>query len=173
MTPQTQDEHVMQLELSRDEFLNAVQGVSESDAKIPPPSGGWSVLDCVEHVIVAEGRFLGWLETAAAEGAPPRNEGKEAQLVARMGNREGKRPAPDAVLPTGRFASLAEAVDQFRATRRRSIEFAGARGPGLYSLVVQHHFFGTLNGGEVAVLIANHGRRHAEQIKEVRAAIRA
>ena len=173
MTPQTQNEHVVQLELSLDEFLGVVKGVSESDAKTSPPSGGWSVLECVEHVVVVEGRFLGWLETAANEGAPPRNEGKEAQIVARMTNRESKRPAPDAALPTGRFASLAEAIDQFQKTRNRSIEFAATRGPELYSLVVQHHFFGALNGGEVAVLMANHGRRHTEQIKELKAAIRS
>ena len=48
------DELVRRLEKGRDNFLGTLQGISEEQAQAKPPGGGWSILECVEHVTLAE-----------------------------------------------------------------------------------------------------------------------
>ena len=171
MVPQPQMEHVKNLEASRDEFIAAASGLTEAQVKRQPEPGRWSVLECAEHIVITEGRFLSWLETASTEGAPARDLDKEAQLAARVSSRTSKAQAPDPAKPVGRFAALSDALAEFQAVRARTIQFAAAKGDGLYALATQHPFFGPLNGAELVVLIAGHTRRHGAQIKEVRAAL--
>ena len=171
MAPQEQSEIVKCLEDSRADFRAAAEGVSESQAKVHPEPGRWSVLECVEHIVIAEGRFLGWLQNPAAEPAPPMDKEKEAKLLLGVSGRSQRVNAPEPVHPTGRFATLSEALAQFDAARANSIQFAEKTGAGLYSLSAKHAFFGAVNGAEVMVLIAAHARRHAAQIREIRAAL--
>lgn len=171
MAPQEKSEIVQCLEDSRTDFRAAAEGVSESQAKVRPAPGQWSVLDCVEHIVIAEGRFLGWLQNPLAEPPPPMNKEKEAMLLMGVSGRSQRVQAPEPVHPTGRFATLAEALAQFDAARANSIQFAESTGAGLYSLAAKHAFFGAVNGAEVMVLIAAHARRHAAQIREIRAAL--
>jgi DinB superfamily len=171
MAPQEQSEIVKCLEDSRADFRAAAEGVSEEQAKVRPEPGRWSVLECVEHIVVAESRFLGWVQNPVTEPAPPMDKEKEAKLLLGVSGRSQRANAPEPVHPTGRFSTLAEALAQFDAARANSIQFAESRGAGLYSLATKHPAFGAVNGAEVMVLIAAHARRHAAQIREIRAAL--
>jgi len=51
------------------------------------------------------------------------------------------------------------------------LQFARERAAELYALASMHPAFGPLNGVEALIIIASHSRRHAEQIREARAAI--
>src|SRR5512143_1865256 len=149
MAPQEQSEIVKCLEDSRADFCAAAEGVSEARAKVRPAPDQWSVLDCVEHIVIAEGRFLGWLQNPAGDEAPPMDKQKEAKLLLGVASRVQRVQAPEPVHPTGRFATLAEALAQFDAARANSIRFAESTGAGLYSLAAKHAFFGPVNGAEV------------------------
>ncbi len=140
-------------------------------AKASPAPGRWSAVECVEHVVVAETRFLGWLRNPIAEPAPPENKEKEAMILSRVAARATAIQAPEPVRPSGRFATLAEALREFDAIRTASIQFAETHGAGLYSMAAKHPFLGVCNGTEAMVLIAAHSRRHAAQIREIRAAL--
>jgi uncharacterized damage-inducible protein DinB len=172
-TEKVPDEIVRHLERSRQEFIAAVSGISEAQAKVRPDPARWSVLECVEHVTTVEERFQGWLHKAEKRDAPSVDKDKEAGLQARIADRSTRNQAPEAVVPTGRFATLAEALEQFNAGRTRSIQFAQDRCDDLYYLAAEHPRFGPLNGVEVLIVTAAHGTRHAAQIHEVRAALSA
>jgi uncharacterized damage-inducible protein DinB len=165
------DEIVKHLERSRQEFIAAVAGLNEAQAKVRPDVARWSVLDCVEHVTMVEERFLGWLESAQKLDAPRVDKEKEANLLVRVTDRSTRAQSPEAVLPTGRFTTLEQALEQFNANRTRSIQFAQDRSGDLYYLASEHPRFGPMNGVEFLIIIAAHGRRHAAQIQEVRAAL--
>jgi hypothetical protein len=170
MAPRETSEILQALRDSRAEFHSAA-GVPEEQAKIRPAPGRWSVLDCVEHIVIAEERFLGWLQNPEAAPAPPMDHEKESKLLAGVASRTTRVQAPDPVQPTGRFATLAEAFEHFDAVRARSIAVAEKQGAGVYALSATHPFFGPINGAETLVLMAAHCRRHAAQIREVRAEI--
>ncbi len=163
---------IQALEGSREEFVTAAAGVSEEQAKLSPGEGRWSVLQCVEHIVTAEGRFLGWLENPENIPAPPEDKQKEAMLAERLPSRATKVQAPEGSQPKGRFTTLAEALNAFTSARQRSIQFAQEKGQGLYAIATKHPFFGPINGAELMVMIAGHSQRHAAQIREIKEQLR-
>jgi uncharacterized damage-inducible protein DinB len=171
MAPEQKTEIVQHLERGRRDFMAAVNGLSETQAAHRPDPARWSVLDCVEHVTTVEQRFLGWLEADKRVDSASIDKEKEAALLARVSDRSNRAQAPEAVVPTGRFATLAEALDHFNTRRNLSIQFAQERCDDLYQLAAEHARFGPLNGAEVMMLIVGHANRHAAQIREVRAAL--
>jgi hypothetical protein len=76
------------------------------------------------------------------------------------------------VVPSGRFTTLAQALEEFNSGRTRSVQFAEERSEDLYCLAAEHPRFGAVNGVELLIIAAGHSRRHAEQIKETRAALK-
>jgi hypothetical protein len=171
MAPQERTEIVQNLERSRQEFLAAVAGLTESQANTRPDAARWSVLDCVEHVTTVEERFQGWLKSAKKLDSPRIDKEKEAGLSARVPDRSVRVQAPEAVLPSGRFTTLGQALEKFNAGRTRSIQFAEDRCDDLYCLTSAHPRLGPMNGAEFLILIGSHARRHAEQIRETRAVV--
>src|SRR5262249_54347920 len=165
MSPQPKSDIVEALEQSAKEFLDAAN-VSASIAGRKPADGRWSVLDCIEHVTTVEERFRSRLVPADGVEAPPADGQKEAALQARVVDRSNRVQAPDVVHPQGRFGTLAEAVEEFKAVRARTMRFAEEHASGLYSLTVTHPMLGLLNGMEALTIIAAHSRRHAEQMRE-------
>jgi hypothetical protein len=171
MAPSETIEIIEILEKSKEDFHAAASDVPESLAKIRPEENRWSVLDCVEHVTTVEEIFLKRLASGQYTEAPPGDKAKEAALAARFVDRTNKRQAPETVLPKGRFTSLAEGLKQFQSARDCTLQFARERAADLYTLASVHPAFGALNGVEALMIIAGHARRHAEQIREVRAAL--
>lgn len=57
------------LDKGREALRRALEGVDENLAVRKPASGGWSILECVEHVVVAEGYLLGRLQVARARSS--------------------------------------------------------------------------------------------------------
>ncbi len=168
MAPQESIDIVQCLEDSRAEFIAAAAELAELQAKTSPAPGRWSVLECVEHVVVAESRFSVWLQNPIPEPAPPMDKAKESTILSRVAGRATAVQAPEPVRPTGRFATLAEALAEFGTIRASTIRFAESQGAGLYTLAAKHPFLGVCNGAELMVLIAAHSRRHAAQIREIR-----
>ena len=158
------------LEAGRRDFLEAAHNLSSQQASAKPSPERWSILECIEHVVTVESRFLGWIAAGAA-AAPPRDEEKEMRIYNSLRNRESKFEAPEAVRPQGRFETIDAALAEFNAARDRSLQVVQERGDTLYSIGATHSRFGKLNGVEVIHLIDGHARRHAEQIRETREAL--
>ena len=171
MAPSEAIDIVQILEKSREDFHGAASGFPESLAKTRPGENRWSVLECVEHVTTVEEMFLKRLASGEFTEAPAEDKTREASLAQRFVDRTTKRQAPETVVPKGRFTTLAEGLKQFQSARDTTLQFARERGADLYTLASMHPAFGPLNGVEALMIIAGHARRHAEQIREVRAAL--
>jgi uncharacterized damage-inducible protein DinB len=171
MTPEARSEIVQILEKNREEFNAAAAGITEAHTKAKPAQDRWSVLECVEHVVIVEEQYLERLAGATRLEAPRVDKQKEAGIIAQFPDRTTRRVAPEALRPRGRFASLAQALEQFNTTRSQVVRFAKDRQPDLYQLAAEHPRLGTVNGFEVLLIIAGHAQRHADQIHEIRAAL--
>jgi uncharacterized damage-inducible protein DinB len=170
MAPEQEVEILNTLEQSRDDLHSAVEGVDEAESRMRPAEGRWSVLECLEHVATVERRFLGRLESAGQleSAIDPR---REPSVLAMVTDRSQRRQAPDMAQPSGRFASVADALADFDATRAEVIRFAQARHAELRTLGAQHALFGQVTGHELMLIIAGHACRHAAQIRETRTAL--
>lgn len=150
------------LESGRRDFVEATDGLT-ADIR---PRGGWSVLECIEHVIMAEERYLLWL-TEGKRIAPQRDAEKELRLFSMMRSRLAKVQTPDPFQPRGRFDSLAAALAGFNEIRDQSVQAVRELDGEIYSVSARHPRFGDMNGAELVQMMDGHARRHAEQIREV------
>jgi hypothetical protein len=160
------------LEAGRRDFLDAAREISPEQACAKPTAKCWSVVECAEHVIAVEDRYLSWI-SSGREVAPRRDFEKEMRLFTTIRSRLTTVEAPAVVQPRGRFSTFAAALAEFQAVRDRSIQSAEERGDTLYSIVAAHPYFGEVNGAELMQLIDGHARRHADQIREIHEAFNA
>ena len=156
------------LEAGRAVFLDALAGVTEDLASQDAGPGRWSILQCVEHVAVAEEYLLGEIATASPSDKPLLNEKREAAILERGPDRSRRVEAPDVAKPTGRFLTLSEALQQFLSARQNTIRFLEDSNQNLRSLLTRHPVIGTVNCYENLLMMAVHPQRHAKQIDEIR-----
>jgi len=171
MSPKTDSEVIAALEAGRQDFLAAVEGLTDAQAAMRPAEGRWSALECIEHIVTVEGRFQGWIDNGKKLETAQPNPENEAALMARVADRSTKAQAPEAVIPKGTIPSVEAGRGAFNAARDQTVRMARERGAALYSVGAEHPRFGPMNGIDVLYLITGHARRHASQIRENRQAL--
>ncbi len=166
MTAQPAPDWIRLLEESRREFNEAAAGLPEAQAAQSPEPGCWSVLECVEHMATAEGRSLRRLADTPHPETPV--SAREERLEAALADRSRPSPAPEAVRPASRYATLAQAMGAFNLARQNTIRLAQERAAELHLMAMQHPLLGVLNGHDTLAAMIGHSRRHAAQIREIR-----
>ena len=149
-------------------LVGAAAGVSNEDARRRPEAQRWSVLECVEHVILVEDGMFASISVHSTPGAPPVEPRREGQILRGMTNRERKFPAPDHAEPTGRYSSLAEALQEFRKRRARTVAYVEQYQDDPRNRTTLHPGLGPISCHEMFLALALHPARHALQIREVR-----
>jgi uncharacterized damage-inducible protein DinB len=155
------------LEDGRQFVLEAVRGLPGTHASTKPGLDRWSVLECMEHIVIVEERFMGWIISGRAI-EPDASWEKETRLANMVVDRSVKATAPEAARPDGRFRTIEEAVEAFNEARDRTAKMVEQRGVELYAVGVTHPRFGDMNGAELVQILTGHAKRHAAQIREVR-----
>jgi hypothetical protein len=165
-------EILQELRRGRDALCNALAGVDEPLAIRRPGTGRWSILECVEHVAVAEQFLLSRLTKATRSGHSHANPAREAIMLDRGLDRTRPGESPEAARPNGRFQSVKEALSFFDAVRAETVQFVEGFSDDLRSWLTDHPLIpGPVNCREILLLMSIHLRRHAKQIEEIRAAL--
>ena len=158
-----------QLQETRGIFLNSFAGVTEEQCRLKPAPGQWSVLDTVEHLTAAETVQLKLISTQRTPRAAD-TPNREHAFLQMIPIRTHKLEAPETAKPIGRFATLAEAAEQFKTTRAGVIRFLEEYNEDLRASEVKHPHpaAGMVSICEMLVAMAMHAKRHAAQIEEIR-----
>jgi len=159
------------LNRSRQALLEAVDGVTEQQARWKPAPERWSILEYVEHLAVSDDALVALVERSLQSPAKP--ETKEERHAREQKIRETPMPrgvnrAPEMLKPNARFGSLAEAVAAFREARARTMEFTQNTQADLRSHFAPHAVLGPLDGYQWLVGNARHAESHAGHIREIR-----
>lgn len=167
------------LDHSRTTLRQAVDSVPPNLRRARPEAGRWSVAEVLEHLALVNRFFAQRIADAIAEARAAglgveshAREGLPAGVVESMASRGHRREAREAVMPTGAVdADTAwDDLDQAREAVRAAA--AGGDGLALGSVRVDHRLFGSLTLYQWVELTAAHEVRHADQIREVGAALR-
>jgi uncharacterized damage-inducible protein DinB len=170
MTENERQEILASLKKGSTALLNALNGVTDEQAVRAHGPGRWFILQCAEHVAVAEQHLFSLITASKRSETPLINEQREVLIATHGPNRTTRRESPKDAKPTGRFSTLSEAVQHFLAGRERTIQFVNENKEDLRSRITTHPLMGTVNCHEVLLLMAVHPARHAKQIEEVKAA---
>jgi hypothetical protein len=143
-------------------LLQALESVTDAERK--PAPDRWSVLETVEHVAVVEEYLLARLLEAVDATEPVGGPERERKIRRFAPTRLRRVSAPEALLPTGRYTTVADALRAFQTHRAETIRYVEAAEGDLRSKVAMHPLLGPVNGYEMLIMMAAHPRRHAEQI---------
>ena len=154
-------------------FLDSFRGTTEPQFRFKPAPDRWSIAETAEHVIVAEtgssklirGKLLREIATADQLAAAIGGEDRVDQRLAERGK---AFPAPDFVLPTGRWQTVREMVEVFEESRGATIDFLLTSGVDLTKHVAPHPALGPLNGLQWGYFLVRHAERHVGQIEAVK-----
>jgi hypothetical protein len=168
------------LDGQRDALCVTASNVREEHRTAPPPGGGWSVLEILDHLRITEGRIamlISKLVTEAkAASLPPETE--RAPLLATMQlervlDRGTRIKAPNALTPQAAadLDTALRALDETRAKLKDAV--VAADGLALGQIKYPHLVFGDLTLYEWIAFVGAHEARHADQIREVGASLGA
>lgn len=159
------------LRVSRETLLEVIGGVTEELASRSPGPGRWSILQCVEHIVLAEDHMLALVTAAELSSEPVINLRRERAIQELGADRTRKYEAPDVAIPTGRFPTLQAAVEHFLKSRERTIQFVRDCSEDLRAVMTDHPVLGRVNVYETLLLMVVHPLRHAKQIEEIRSSV--
>jgi hypothetical protein len=162
---------LVELERGEQVLLDTLDGISETLALRKPAPDQWSALECMEHVAVSEDYLLERIIAASDSNPLSADEQREKRIVSRGLDRTKKVASPEVVKPTGRFSTVAAAARSFRTSRERTMQFVRDCNDDLRTKLTSHPLIGVVNCYEVLLVMAVHPRRHAMQLKEIRAAL--
>lgn len=173
ITDRERETAIALLNRSRQKFLDAVDGLSETQARWHSEPDRWSILEYAEHVAISDDALVARIRKSLSE--PPREEtpaersAREDRIRATPMPR-GVNKAPEDMKPAGRFASLAAAVQAFVAARERTLEFARTTEANLRAHFFDHSVLGPMDGYQWLVANARHAELHAGHIRDIQQA---
>ena len=174
LTSDERKEAIKYLEETRKNFLDSVKGLSEAQWKFKAAPDRWSVAEVAEHIAVSEETLMSLVteRIMKSPATPEKKEtakGKDAQLRNQVVDRSTRVQAPEMLKPTNRWATQAELVKAFNASRDKTINYIKTSQDDLRSHFGPHPLLKDLDAYQWITLISAHSARHTDQIKEVMA----
>lgn len=159
------------LHADRKAVLDSVTGLSAAQWKFKPAPDRWSIAEIAEHITLTEDWIFERInEMLKAPPVPPRpsDRQRDQALMEQTADRTAKRQAPKGIIPTGRWATPADFVREFKQRRERTLDFIRTTQAPLRSHIAD---FGDSSWDAYQWLLglAAHADRHVAQIKEVKA----
>ncbi len=156
-------------------FVGAFREVTGEQFHFKPAPNRWSIAETVEHVVVVEtgsGKLIRGklVREAPAPEVLAATVGAEDRVDGRLLVRDRLFPAPEFVMPTGRWSTPEEMIAVFEESRRATIDFIATTELDLTQFAAPHPTLGPLNGLQWAYFLVRHCVRHIDQIDELKAA---
>ena len=167
MTPSEREHIAAYLAETRENLLRATRGLSPTQLQYKPAPDRWSVAECLEHIILTESLVLGNINNTLQQ-APDSTASAQVDDDLRriMTDRSARAKNPDRLTPTGRWPHE-QLLDEFEATRKRTVDFVASTNAPLRQFGFPHPRFGQLDCYQWLLLAAGHGERHRAQAEEV------
>jgi uncharacterized damage-inducible protein DinB len=161
------------LKTTQKSLNDAVAGLSEEQQHFKPAPDRWSVLECVEHIVLVEKALSRTIQTSLTMPADLARRAtvkvSDVQVIKSVRSRNRAISAPPPFEPTGRYQVLEAAMKTFNCQRNAAIAYVEAMPDDLRLHYFQHFVLGTLDAYQAILLLASHGERHRKQIEEIKA----
>lgn len=160
------------LEKTRAAVLAATKGLSDAQWKFKPVPERWSVAETFEHIASAEDFLRGMVVEQALKG-PARPAGEDVKAIDEfvlkaIPDRTKKAKAPEPLIPTNRYGSVADTRKHFQTSRAETIALM-KNTPDLRDHAIDSPLGKKLDPYQWLLFIAAHSERHTKQIEEVKA----
>lgn len=157
---------IAHLEMTERWLAGEVKGLSDAQLKFRPNPTAWSVLDCVEHLAIAEPQY--WTDLMKAMKEPIKPNFKSATTDGEMLwygiDRTQRQKTGEARVPKSRYSDVQTPLGEFRKLRAAMLDYARTTSEDWRA----HNFYGS-DAYQWFVMISSHSQRHILQIREIKA----
>jgi len=162
-----------ELHAGRKLLLDAVAGLSEAQWNFKPGPERWSVAEVAEHITLAEDYLFNASQQILTSPATPEKkaevQGKDEIVLTKTLDRSRKGTAPEPLVPSHKWASHQEMIEQYTKSRDRTIAYISSTQDELRSHFYKHPAYDLLDAYQWLLFMAAHSERHILQLKEVKA----
>ena len=158
----------------RDALLDHLATLDPAGLALRPADAGWSLLEVVEHLVVAERDVLGWNRPGGRHEVRPRRlKHRIRRLIVMAVLRFGiDVKAPSAAMLPGGGKRLGELRAMWEENHRRLRELlAGLDGAGMREPLFRHPISGPLTAEQGVAMLDVHLTRHLAQLRRIEAAV--
>jgi len=158
---------VAHLEMTESWLVDEVSGLSQGQLQFRPTPGSWSIMEVVEHLVIAEAIY--WQDLRKAMKAPPSSPNRsdrDADVLWYGIDRTQRQKAVAAEEAKGQLRDLGAGLDAIRKLDAQMLEYARTTEDDLRSHVVQRE---GSDAYQWLLLISSHRQRHILQIREIKA----
>jgi hypothetical protein len=158
---------VAHLEMTGSWLVDEVAGLSPAQLRFLPAPGAWSILEVVDHLVVAEPIY--WQDLQNAMKAPPAKQRRPATDEGMLWygiDRTQRQKALATEEPKGQLRDLQTGLDVLRKLHARVLEYARTTNDDLRAHVVERE---QSDAYQWLLLISTHAQRHILQIREIKA----
>ena len=174
LTKEERERAISYLKETEKNFLAAVGGVSDAQWKFKAAPDRWSIAETAEHIATAEdfiwGRVSEMMKAPANPERRAETNGKDKIILDKIPDRSHKAQAPEALKPTGKFATREELVKHFKEVRAKEIAFLEETKEDLRSHIADNPALDAMDAYQWIIFNGAHSKRHTAQIEEVKTA---
>jgi DinB superfamily len=158
------------LQKTKQEFLQAIEGLTDEQLNYKSKEGKWCILDCAEHIALAEQRLFYVVQTQLKVDSikPKRLKMTEKKIITRLTFRLIKVKAPEIIKPSGKFANIEAIKLAFMTQRDSTLTYIATTQDPLHTHYWKHPATGTIDLYQTLILMSAHTKRHIMQIEEVK-----
>ena len=167
MTQKERDHAVAHLQMTESWLVDEVSPLSAAQLNFRPAPGTWTVLEVLEHLVIAEPIY--WQELQNGVKQPPKPGGGKANDADVLWygidrtRREKTEPRKD---PIGKTIDVNQGLDSFRKLHATMLEYARSSQDDLRAHFVPEW---GIDAYQCLVGISAHEQRHILQIREIKA----
>jgi hypothetical protein len=158
---------VAHMEMTGSWLVDEVFGLSPAQLRFRPAPGSWSILEVVDHLVVAEPIY--WQDLQNAMKAPPAKQRRPATDEGMLWygiDRTQRQKAIATEEPKGQLRDVQAGLDVLRKLHARILQYARTTDDDLRSHVVERE---QSDAYQWLLLISTHAQRHILQIREIKA----
>jgi len=161
------------IQQSREQLFKDLENYTEDQLNQLPKSGGWSVLQVVQHLILTERASLMYVQKKTSSGLAdipdvgPENADMYKQMQIYMDG-DTPAPAPPMVANVPERSTLATTRDEWDKARQDIADMLASFGENdLNKATYKHPLAGRLTIGQMLGFHKHHFNRHRRQIERV------
>src|SRR5690606_30528202 len=130
---------------SRDNLIQEVKGLSETQLTFKPSAEEWSIQECVQHLALAENLFRESLNTTLEKSPNPEKrvdiKVKDEEVLAKMASREMKvKTYPSLTPDKSAWPTAKDALNEIKQKRKTLIQFVKTTETDLRSHITESPF---------------------------------
>jgi hypothetical protein len=165
------DFEVRHLQMTRDNLLDAVKGLSDSQWRFKPAPDVWSVAECAEHIALSEDSVFQLAQDTLKNPGTPKEKaeasGKDQLVIKIITDRTKKAQAPGFLRPTNRWKTKDELLAYFEKSRNSHIHYVETTQDDLRGHFGSDEDVGVIDAYQFLLLMSAHSERHTKQLLEI------